>query len=47
MIIMIQPRRGVIDINVIDSAMMEVNVWKKDSWRVRRSIGLIARVFWA
>lgn len=47
MIIMIQPLRGVIEIKVNVSAMIEVICWKNESCRVRRSIGLMARVFCA
>ena len=46
-IIIIQPRRGVMEASVIDSAIMDVKFWKKESCRVSRSIGFIARVFWA
>jgi len=43
--IMIQPRRGVIEISVSVSAIMDVSCWKNESCRVSKSIGLIAKVF--
>jgi len=45
--IMIHARFGVIEANVNDSATIEVSCWKKDSCRVRRSMGLIASVLCA
>lgn len=43
----IQPRRGVMENNVIPSAMLDVNCWKKLSCRVSSSIGLTESVFCA